>query len=773
VASQDSKQIQLLANHFKISFEPGIFYQYRVDFEPEVESKGKKRALLDSINEIWGRRYIFDGTMLWSTKNFKDCGVDTVDRDNNPFHVALTFTKEVPVGGPDDKTDVQIYNILFRRNLRHLKMIQIRRNHYSKDLARVFPQDHIELWPGFITPINLHDRGHSITIDRTWKTLRTDTVWDKMNEMYNNFQTDEAWHNAVAADLTGAIVLTRYNNRTYPVHGVDWNQNPASLFPRNGRQTSFADYYLDQYKIDIRVQIQPLLINRQRRRLPQGGFKEDVIFLIPELCYRTGITDEMRANDDLMKRMATITLGPPQERVMEIVKFAEEIASKNEEIKADFAHFGLTLNSKPPMVPARQLPRPAVMITPRRQPVIDYYDQQRNDLDWIKQLRSKDLCSAAPLTSWAVIYPNRDEQRVDRFLGAIHQFGRPLGIQIVEPAWFPIRGIGGPDYENALREAAKTKPALIVVILPDKTKGRYDRVKSLCMAELGVTSQCFVARNLGPPDRGPNPSIMTKLLLQMDAKLGATLWTMELGAAIKEIMIVGVDVCHPSGLRGNSVAGFVASMDNNVTQYFSQVCIQQTGQELVDKLADCMHNALRAYQQANGKLPKRIVVYRDGVGDGQLRSVVDVEVPQVTKVFHIFGEAYKPVVCYVIVKKRINTRLFAVDPANNRNLLNPMSGALVDSMITHRGWYDFFLISQMVKQGTVSPTHYHVVYDTATTPPNILQELTYKLCHLYYNQTGPIRVPAPCMYAHKLAFLIGQNVKALPKASLNTTLQYL
>ena len=49
------------------------------------------------------------------------------------------------------------------------------------------------------------------------------------------------------------------------------------------------------------------------------------------------------------------------------------------------------------------------------------------------------------------------------------------------------------------------------------------------------------------------------------------------------------------------------------------------------------------------------------------------------------------------------------------------------------GRYDFFIVSQSVRQGTVNPTCYDVIYDETLMPPNIAQRLTYKLCHLYYN----------------------------------------
>lgn len=47
--------------------------------------------------------------------------------------------------------------------------------------------------------------------------------------------------------------------------------------------------------------------------------------------------------------------------------------------------------------------------------------------------------------------------------------------------------------------------------------------------------------------------------------------------------------------------------------------------------------------------------------------------------------------------------------------------------------YDFYLISQTANRGTVSPTHYNVIYDDNALKPDHMQRLTFKLCHLYYN----------------------------------------
>lgn len=56
---------------------------------------------------------------------------------------------------------------------------------------------------------------------------------------------------------------------------------------------------------------------------------------------------------------------------------------------------------------------------------------------------------------------------------------------------------------------------------------------------------------------------------------------------------------------------------------------------------------------------------------------------------------------------------------------------------------------------------------------SLLQRLSYKLTHMYYNWPGTVRVPAPCQYAHKLAYQVGEHVHKEPSAMLEERLFYL
>lgn len=75
---------------------------------------------------------------------------------------------------------------------------------------------------------------------------------------------------------------------------------------------------------------------------------------------------------------------------------------------------------------------------------------------------------------------------------------------------------------------------------------------------------------------------------------------------------------------------------------------------------------------------------------------------------------------------------------------NPPPGTVLDHTVTKARFYDFYLVSQHVTQGTVTPTRYIVIYDNTDLKTDNIQQLTYKMCHLYYNWSGTVRVPAPC-----------------------------
>lgn len=63
-------------------------------------------------------------------------------------------------------------------------------------------------------------------------------------------------------------------------------------------------------------------------------------------------------------------------------------------------------------------------------------------------------------------------------------------------------------------------------------------------------------------------SIITKVVLQMSAKVGAALWRFNMPLA--GAMVVGVDVHHDTENNTKSVAGYCATTDSDFTHYYSR-----------------------------------------------------------------------------------------------------------------------------------------------------------------------------------------------------------
>lgn len=86
--------------------------------------------------------------------------------------------------------------------------------------------------------------------------------------------------------------------------------------------------------------------------------------------------------------------------------------------------------------------------------------------------------------------------------------------------------------------------------------------------------------------------------------------------------------------------------------------------------------------QVNHTLPEKIVVYRDGVSQGQLKMVEQYEIPQLLTCFNIFP-SYAPKLVFIVVQKRINTMLYSWV---ENNFVAPPPGTILDHTLTEKDW---------------------------------------------------------------------------------------
>lgn len=88
------------------------------------------------------------------------------------------------------------------------------------------------------------------------------------------------------------------------------------------------------------------------------------------------------------------------------------------------------------------------------------------------------------------------------------------------------------------------------------------------------------ARTLGKEDK--NRSIVQKIALQINCKLGGSLWSIKI--PFKNVMIIGIDTTHDK--KTGSVSALVASLNDTYTNWFSKANVQGRNEELVSNLND-------------------------------------------------------------------------------------------------------------------------------------------------------------------------------------------
>jgi len=144
-----------------------------------------------------------------------------------------------------------------------------------------------------------------------------------------------------------------------------------------------------------------------------------------------------------------------------------------------------------------------------------------------------------------------------------------------------------------------------------------------------------------------------------------------------------------------------------------------------------------------------MIIYRDGVSDGQFNEVLNEELTSIRQACFELSAGFRPSITFIVVQKRHHTRFFCSSVANSvGRAKNVPPGTTVDTNITHPVNYDFYLCSHMGIQGTSRPAHYHVLLDENKFTSDELQQLTYYMCHMYVRCTRSVSIPAPLYYAH-------------------------
>ena len=182
---------------------------------------------------------------------------------------------------------------------------------------------------------------------------------------------------------------------------------------------------------------------------------------------------------------------------------------------------------------------------------------------------------------------------------------------------------------------------------------------------------------------------------------------------------------------------------------------------MVAALDDMLKTRLKLWVSRNKTYPENIMVYRDGVSEGQYDHVLDIEVPQLRKACEQVYPATDtakglPNLTVVVVGKRHHTRFYPVAEADADRSGNTKNGTIVDRGVTEAHNWDFFLQAHTALQGTARPAHYFIILDEiftrrklggGQTAADVLEETTHNMCYLFGRATKSVSLCHPAYYA--------------------------
>ena len=392
------------------------------------------------------------------------------------------------------------------------------------------------------------------------------------------------------------------------------------------------------------------------------------------------------------------------------------------------------------------------------------------------------MSTAAKLKNWTWVIPSlpgtrnpfRDTGAAKQCMDGMQSMLKTIGMQVDNYRQannlIQLASPWDPNLTKFLTQAPgkPNEARLVFCILPTEHKDVYNAIKRAgdLKRGAGVHTICVVGSKFAKD----NPQYYANVAMKFNIKLGGINQMVD-GRGLHVIsedktMVVGLDVTHPS--PGSCkiapiIAGIVASTDKWLNQFPGMLRIQNTPKdEMCTELGELLKSRLRVWKKGHSNFPENILVYRDGVSEGQYDLVLQHELTQMRAAC---AESYPapetkkglPRITIIIVGKRHHTRFFPLSADQASKSSNPKNGTVVDRGVTEaRNWH-FYLQAHNALQGTARPAHYFVIWDEIFSimkpkPPfknmaDVVEDLTHNMCYLFPRATKAVSICPPAYLA--------------------------
>lgn len=763
--SEVGMPIQVLSNFFAIHFKDAIIkYSIMVESDLSVPSEKYQLILKSNLSKSKANREIMSSTLgstaiilngaVYSTRICTVPVALEVDPDNAVTQEFAVKSIQIQQESRLDKVlNYEVINQLmgrfFKTIMKKIRLKQVGRKMF--DPSQAVKVNSFEIWPGYSSSLVLNSKVSLVNVDVASKIITNKFLNMVLGQYLRNNQHDI--ENVINRELVGKSVMTIYNKRFYIIDGVATNMNARSTFTNaEGVSQSFMQYYLEKYKLEVRDPDFPLLISKDRKT-------KQVVYLIPEFCVITGLSEEERADRNLMKDLDMITKPTGNNRLRGSVNLLNMITS-NEASSAYLNDWRVEIDKNP-------LPVNAVYIRPgnllfQNNVSVDIEKSQNLDRDTQQKFyRQKNF------DVLVVFFASMCRNDAQTFMATSKDVFQQYEIICKDMKQVEVDFRNINNVKQAIQNNLVPGVTACVWILPGPKKNGqfYKEIKTQLINGYPVPSQMVISKTIGA---GKNlRSIVTKIYIQICAKIGGVPWAInDLPFCSKPTMVLGMCHYRKSGSK-LGIYSVVATTNPVLSTYWSKSMQADSNCSYGKFLEGNLTKAFETFWNENNVLPEHVICLREGVSKGEEIKVKEDEIDTIRRILlPIYKGKTPPKIIYVLLSRSTNAKFF-LRTGQGDNLQNPNAGTYLHERVSENE-NEFFLIAQKPRIGMSSPCGYLILENDLSTIDKasvasvrgLLAKLIYKLCYLYYNTTGSIKVPAPIHYADKLATFIGD--KSMP-----------
>ncbi|NXJ88942.1 PIWL2 protein, partial [Corythaixoides concolor] len=245
-----------------------------------------------------------------------------------------------------------------------------------------------------------------------------------------------------------------------------------------------------------------------------------MVLLVPELTFMTGIPD-MGKDSRMVKDVTREMLQSPREHYTRLTSLLRRIRD-SPEASGELMRWGLSLDPDIHRTQGRVLPMERINL--RRSSFLP-----AEDLSWNKEVTREASISAVAMNCWLLVYPKRLQDLAKDLVATMESVCGPIGMHVSRPALVELKDDRVETYAKGIRSVlgSEDEVQLVLCLISSGREDLYEAIKKLCCVQCPVPSQVINAQSLaGQP--GKMRSVVQKVLLQMNCKLGGELWGVDI-----------------------------------------------------------------------------------------------------------------------------------------------------------------------------------------------------------------------------------------------------